>query len=616
MTAVGINNNFLTKDITIKNIYDSEIMMIKNKLSLIFVAIIVILLTPTVIQASESKPYLLSPLQDITQTSSGKWLVTISIGRSYDAPDAILALRNLLLEVFTSSRGGNYSHNLDIHHLNSSVYNPTKNHIFKEINNLKRQIEIFKNRYPYRKTSVVLGITGHGISTSNGHFSMMVHDGRLYGNDIVQIVEDLGVDETLVFMQSCQSGSVTNKHFPENFLNGFTQDIYENASLRGVSLSVLAPVDQKLNSPFYKWEDILRSSFLDDSADINNDKIVSYEEWKNSLLKNSCQSPYYFDISKLTPEQNQSIANPQGINPQFYEYRVNRNMPMFLTKPGLYLEGIGSLFIPNQDFSDSIINKTTDFHCESKNKFHSYLFSEDIEKVASRIKSFTDNEKLTILNHMERVYVKHKFFDLLVPMFNGIAYSSNSKLREELIYFFAANGPTEKYNADFDKVINYYISRFNNETTSVQIALAHGFAEWRSKNSLSTLVNKVFNSNNLRLKIEIAQALKKFQDTKLIPTYKKLLYNQSPQLRIIAIQSMKSLSFILGPDDSTGVIDRLHRDPVVDVRVEAAKSLEKIGINCKQVTLTALRKSMSSDTSSEVRSAAKKSYIAIRNSCY
>lgn len=285
---------------------------------------------------------------------TGKWLATISIGGGEIEKEDTLKLKNTLHNIFTSERGGNYQHILDIN--DSDAYaNITKSDILKQWEQLRDVIAKYKVTHPNDQTKVIIGILAHGCSndydaikeferehplskvtnelkemrknetsktgemeskelkkyykkylhreeklkgyTTNGYACTIEEyknqeSAMFTGKEIVGLVKSLNADQVILIMQSCFSGNLTSKYFPAEYKSN--EDIESKAAKKNIKLSVMVPVSNLIASSRGKLENILNEIFKNsEEVDINKDGVIDYQEWKNAIIKYACQSIDY-----------------------------------------------------------------------------------------------------------------------------------------------------------------------------------------------------------------------------------------------------------------------------------------------------------------------------------
>jgi hypothetical protein len=293
-------------------------------------------------------PRISSQIQSITPRGAkvGKWLITISIGREKDI-NYTLALRNELVPVFSKTRGGLYDQLIDMNDKTGSSIPPTKPNILSELKRAAETIKKFRAENPGAETMVVFGLTGHGGTIGN-EYSFAVVDDLLTGGEIVNLIKSLHADETVLIVQSCQSGSLPNIHF-KNEMSALAMEVGSLAAQENVVLSVAVPVDAKMESFSPTWEqEILRRTFLESKWDKNNDRILTYEEWKNAVMQISCTHEEF----------------TVGLDPQFYDPRVPGGLPFILTDAGVEEYQNGSLAFPRYSSAPAVLWPETVKICE------------------------------------------------------------------------------------------------------------------------------------------------------------------------------------------------------------------------------------------------------------
>ncbi|MBF0301189.1 MAG: hypothetical protein HQK51_20945, partial [Oligoflexia bacterium] len=277
--------------------------------------------------------------------AAGKWMVTISIGKHLMSTESIV-LGRLLLDKFSTEKGGLYQHAIDMDDMNLSKEKPSKANVYAAFNQLKLKISDFKLTNPQAKTMLLLGITAHGgVDDSGLNYRLELYGyDTLSGKEIVDLLAQIKADEIVLIINSCHSGALATNHFTESWnINMLSNNLNLLANQRGINLAVITPISYKYPVRVYTWEEILTRSFSDDAADINHDQIITYEEWKNLLLQLSYKSKYYLPL-----EANASNSYA-GIDPQFYDHHFPADTPFLLTKEGMQLYKLGKLAITTSE---------------------------------------------------------------------------------------------------------------------------------------------------------------------------------------------------------------------------------------------------------------------------
>lgn len=287
---------------------------------------------------------------------NGNFYASVSIGIGVNE-DGTLKLRNTLKDIFLKRQGGYYQHAFDI-----SDYLPNKEGTLEvsraEFDNafekLNVRLERFQRRNPLQERTVVLSLTGHGLTDGNGKFSFAInHNEDLPGRELVNIIENIKAEKIIFIMQSCQSGSVANGYFTQ-LVEEIKANVKTSAKIKGQgkSFAVITPVNRYVNSPVYLWERILRNSFKD-ITDTNKNERISIEEWFNAIRKRSVRNVQFSSKmvwdDKLVEEHAKKINLKQsdyvhismlrqvlsaGIDPQMFSFNFDARETMFLTRKG------------------------------------------------------------------------------------------------------------------------------------------------------------------------------------------------------------------------------------------------------------------------------------------
>ena len=269
----------------------------------------------------------------------GKFFANISIGVGVDKVDT-LRMRDALKRMFVTGNGGNYKQVFDLNDKEGKI--PTLADVRGSFAELRNQVASFKAKNPNGKSMVVLGITGHGTTAYKGagksaQFSFLVKEEKtketseyLSGKDFVDIFTGVDADEMIVFVQSCESGSLVETEI----IHRFAKEMGAYANQEGRQWAVVVPVSENISSPVEVWEYVLEKSY----TELLNkpDDLVTYEAFKDRVMFNACSHPAYVP-GNVVPKDNDDIA---GVDPRFYE-NISPNLPMFLTSKGMqkYLKG-------------------------------------------------------------------------------------------------------------------------------------------------------------------------------------------------------------------------------------------------------------------------------------
>jgi hypothetical protein len=268
----------------------------------------------------------------------GKWLVSVGIGLGVPAGPTLM-LRDTLAPILKSEQGGGYKHLVDISDVEGSTI-PTKRNIQAELGKVADDIQNFRKDHPDSPTMAIILLTGHGTTENNIYTYSVVppaedaedtsaSESSFTGEEIVDVIEGWGVDETVIIVQSCQSGSLAKGHFAPRF----SQQLSKAANKKNIHISVITPVSQYVNSPLETWEEILAKSIKESTFSGN---WITYQDFKDRIMYHSCKHPAYvpYLVDPDRPNVTLSSFELVGLDPQFYEH-ISPNLPMFLTPKGV-----------------------------------------------------------------------------------------------------------------------------------------------------------------------------------------------------------------------------------------------------------------------------------------
>lgn len=282
---------------------------------------------------------------------AGKWFGTMAIGGGVSLQPA-LALRNALVPVFMVAQGGYYRNAFDLDDLSRGGPAPTEAVIVDAFAKLRDEIATFKSQNKGAPTSVVIGLTGHGSTAGDGTFYFGIADRKsMSGEAIAKLIVGLEADETILIMQACQSGSLVARTFPK-FIESLVKPMQNTvAAVPSRRFAVMVPTYEFINSPFYTWEEVLRTSFLESAqADADKNAFVSYGEWINRLRQIATrQSDWVPESYALLAAANRGVLSLPGgaIDPQFFHYGFSADIPLYLTEGGVKDYQKGQLTIPD-----------------------------------------------------------------------------------------------------------------------------------------------------------------------------------------------------------------------------------------------------------------------------
>lgn len=513
-----------------------------------------------------------SNIQSITPKESltGKWLLTVSIGGAVPE-DATLAMRNELVQVFSTEQGGLYEHTLDLDDYRPGHDVPTRENVFGAINRTIDKIADFKQTHPNAKTMVVFGLTGHGSTDNDGNFSLQLKNDTMSGKEIVDFIERLAVDETLLIMQSCESGSIVDHHFPDSskqVMDGLKDDVVSEAEKRQINLSVVTPISRHASSPIFVWErDILARSFSENSADLNQDDIISYSEWKNFTRQVACQHPVYLPSNAFSSDHTIPIPD-SGIDPLFFDPKMPSDLPFLLTPKGIQRYKEGTLVLPSI-LNDSVATFTSDTVriCTEAEELFETLHRSELDGVLDIIQTPpSPTSKIKAIHHLLSeyyLYSKH----MVEVLLNEIDKNPNESIRGLSIRVLGEKGPREGYNTYFDQAIKIFVERFQGETPLVQSTIAKALGILEVKSATTLLINALNTHSNRDVRKEAAFSLGKMEDKAAIsPLMKRLEEDSDEWVRASAAYSLG----LLDAHEAESLLEKVkENDPSYMVRQNA-----------------------------------------------
>lgn len=285
----------------------------------------------------------------------GKWMASVSVGGGVEKP-ATEALASTLKDVFLTEQGGGYSLAFDL--ADTSGWSANKDDVLKNLAKLRADISRFKSEKPSASTMVVLSLTGHGFSKdvfvqSSAEYVFQVgpkESDFFTGSELANQIAALNADEVLVFVQSCNSGSLSNVEF----MNKYAEILSGESARRKLNIAVITPVSSVVFSPLYAIEKSIARAFSALKSDAGD--FGTYAQFKDRFVREVCASSEYYprtqiknlsavqamlvdDEAKIAKvdEKLQSYLGAEtliGIDPQFYEY-IDPNLPLVLTNAGL-----------------------------------------------------------------------------------------------------------------------------------------------------------------------------------------------------------------------------------------------------------------------------------------
>lgn len=305
-------------------------------------------------QPSESGTNSITPRGKVV----GKWLATLSIGGAEQGRKETESLADTLKGVFLQEMGGSYK--LGFALSDQSGSKPRKKDILNQFSILRQDISEFKAKNPQAPTMIVLGLTGHGSNPQmsgaagvNYQFTIFEGDVRtntppefFTGDELADLVASLGVGEVLLFVDSCESGNLSNS----SFMNKYASVLAEETARRNVNIAVITPINEVIGIEALVLERSLRKAF--ERAISSEGDVATYADFKDEFVRAVCEDDHYYprsQIKNLAAVQASVLLDDDylfvGIDPQFYEF-IDPKLPLLLTQNGLAKYRSGHLTFP------------------------------------------------------------------------------------------------------------------------------------------------------------------------------------------------------------------------------------------------------------------------------
>lgn len=285
----------------------------------------------------------------------GKWMGSVSVGGGIEK-SATEALSSALKGVFLNEQGGRYKLAFELS--DTAGWAANKEDVLKSFAKLRADISKFKSEQAGASAMVVLSLTGHGFSKdvfvqSSAGYVFQVGPGEsdfFTGSELANQISSLNADEVLVFVQSCNSGSLSNVEF----MNKYAEVLSSESARRKLNIAVITPVSSVVFSPLYAIEKTITRAFTALKSDTGD--FGTYAQFKDRFVREVCADQNYYPrsqiknlaavqamivddpalLSKVDPELQSymGVETLGGIDPQFYEY-IDPNLPLVLTNSGL-----------------------------------------------------------------------------------------------------------------------------------------------------------------------------------------------------------------------------------------------------------------------------------------
>ena len=228
---------------------------------------------------------------------------------------------------------------------------------------------------------VALGITGHGISQDtfsqlNEGFVFAVREAKssvipeeyFSGRELAELISSLGAEEVLVFVQSCNSGRLSNV----DVMNKYARTLANETARKNTNIAVITPVSDLIFSPIEGIEFAYQKAF--ERLAKENTDVVTYATFKDKFVRAVCEDERFYPRREIknTAAVKASVdfydvGTLMGIDPQFYE-SIDPTLPLLLTNAGISKYRDGSLKLPaKQPPVNSVpISAETRQFCESQ----------------------------------------------------------------------------------------------------------------------------------------------------------------------------------------------------------------------------------------------------------
>jgi hypothetical protein len=489
--------------------------------------------------------------------AAGKWLVTLSYGADVPA-DATLALRQAVVPVFSTVRGGIYVHRIDMDDTDESK-SPTLVEIESAMTSLGQEISGYKKSHPQSLTSVVVSITGHG-NVKEGQYVLMLAGEMVSGDELASMILRLNADDTLVFMQSCLSGGFVSQDLPEA-THGLAATLRSAFATQGRRLAAVTPVSDVISSPGYKWEAVVAQSLNAEAGDTDHDGILSYEEWRNAVEKAACSSDIYVPKAALSQVQ---YVPKVGMDPQFFEFNVSPDLPLVLTAAASDAYNQGTLKLPALARGEVSWFADTTATCDSALQSFVSLYSCSNEDLATYITNQSGAEQARAMTAASYRDVFNSPA-LLTTAIDLLANDADANIRLKAARLLATK---------------------NDAPEAVVTALAQAYQNDTNANVRQAALASLIEASPAQAYDVFVEALQRIANGEL-----------DSGLRYFLLQALARIG---RPDSVPIFVDELQRDPNVSIRAFCVYALWLIGTD---EAIAAIRCAAEHDPSEQVRDA-------------
>lgn len=162
---------------------------------------------------------------------------------------------------------------------------------------------------------VALGITGHGISQDtfsqlNEGFVFAVREAKssvipeeyFSGRELAELISSLGAEEVLVFVQSCNSGRLSNV----DVMNKYARTLANETARKNTNIAVITPVSELIFSPIEGIEFAYQKAF--ERLAKENTDVVTYATFKDKFVRAVCEDERFIRAEKSKYCRRQSVS--------------------------------------------------------------------------------------------------------------------------------------------------------------------------------------------------------------------------------------------------------------------------------------------------------------------
>ena len=515
---------------------------------------------------------------------AGKWLLTYTVGGPVDAEPAH-ALKKVLKKIFSTNRGGGYQHIVDLSDkFKASSMTLTKNNFFESINQFNKIVLDYKHSNPEKRTMATIGLTGHGQIDSQGNYVFSLEDGKISGRELAKKILSIATDEIIIIMQSCYSGEIVNNDFPV-LIEEFNDESKQVEIQTKKKIVVVAPTSKYLSSPLWAWEEVLENSFESTSVDHNSDGVITYEEWKNEIIRIASRHfNFYPEIQVMNP--NMPYVQKSGIDPKFFEFGIDANFPLALSNAGLERYSEGILELPVMRGSAARISEKTKSIYENNSELFERIYVSHKSYLYRKLLNGTRSEKNKILFALRGL--DFEIISSRIEIFSRIARQSDHMTTQTLAIFLLG----KLYENEDAAEILLAIFKDGNQSESVRKEAFSALVRTRSSLGTGEYTKILQNtSQDAYYRILAAEGLASLNMVDSVPLFVYLIKND--EMSLVRFWGLRLLGKLKQKEQIDLVGNVLLKDVSEKVRLEAVSTLYSIGGNkIKKYFLKALTTEM------------------------